>query len=782
MKLTRFSIAAMASTCVYAATFNLPLKRHLAPIHHVRRTIYSEPLAAAVNVYYTTLQVGTPPVEHLTMLDTGSSVRFSACGCVATLAHNLTPGFAATYRNANWTSVPQQSGLLGLAWSSLARSNSTPFVENLWRHNLLDEPLFAMAFISGQDNNTVSNDIGFLTIGGTNASQYTGDIRYFDSPTNSSTEGFWGLTIDDLTLSGKSLNLSSKIAILDSGTNDLTLPSSVVQSVYAAIPGAFYSTQFAVWAYPCNETVELAFIINGTSFAFNPADFDFNGASVLGYCAGGILDGGEDPTWILGSTFMQSWYSVFRFDPPSIGLAPIIRSTSNAATNSSIDSSTRSGSSTATSATISQTANSASQKLQRMTAPEHLDRLARAGCTLVIKRDSSPLSPIMSIPILTPGIHRPSGLVGLAYGADALNTSLPKFLDDPAFPKGKVLLLTGNSLSKTDLLERIKTLLGDRLGGVFTSIGQHSPVQGIDAALEEVRRIGAVAIVAFGGGSVVDAGKVISYRHNEKYGSYLPELAIPTTLSVAECTSVAGYTNEKGDKTGYSDANIAPMFIIYDPELTLKTPERLWLSTGMRAVDHAVEMLYRPYASPVSKELALSSIHNLFKYLRISKAHPEDLNVRATLQVAAWESLGNAQIPSAFGLSHSLGHALGATYSIPHGITSCLTLGSTVKLLSKHTTLTTTEQNFLLRAILRINPASPSSGPMPTAENAGELLGEAIVKLVEDLGLKTSLSEWKVPEDDLVKIAKGSVGGLPGWSEEKKPSEEKVETMLRSLI
>ncbi|KAL8277824.1 hypothetical protein RQP46_009807 [Phenoliferia psychrophenolica] len=128
----------------------------------------------------------------------------------------------------------------------------------------------------------------------------------------------------------------------------------------------------------------------------------------------------------------------------------------------------------------------------------------------------------MSTPALPSGVHRPSCLQGLAYGVDALATSLPLFLSDPGFPTGKLLLLTGTSLSKTDLLDQIKQGLGDRLGGVFSSIGQHSPVNAINNGLDEARRIGAVGLIAFGGGSVVDAGKVISYLHNEKFGKSGP--------------------------------------------------------------------------------------------------------------------------------------------------------------------------------------------------------------------------------------------------------------------
>ena len=92
----------------------------------------------------------------------------------------------------------------------------------------------------------------------------------------------------------------------------------------------------------------------------------------------------------------------------------------------------------------------------------------------------------------------------------------------------------------------------------------------------------------------------------------------------------------------------------------------------MRAVDHAVENLYRPQVIPPIKALMYQALYDLFTYLPRSKADPQDVAVRQKLQLASWMSLWPMRMEkyTAIGLSHSLGHKLGATYSIPHGITS----------------------------------------------------------------------------------------------------------------
>lgn len=113
-------------------------------------------------------------------------------------------------------------------------------------------------------------------------------------------------------------------------------------------------------------------------------------------------------------------------------------------------------------------------------------------------------------------------------------------------------------------------------------------------------------------------------------------------------------------------------------------------------------------------------------------------------------------------------------------MTSCLTLGPTVTLLTRSSLFTASEKTYLLRAVESI--PLPASSPAPSLENAGELLGAAITRLVADLGLKTNLSSWKVPDADLEGIAQGAVGGLYGWGDEKKPKAADVAAMLKLLL
>src|SRR5436190_804086 len=100
----------------------------------------------------------------------------------------------------------------------------------------------------------------------------------------------------------------------------------------------------------------------------------------------------------------------------------------------------------------------------------------------------------------------------------------------------------------------------------------------------------------------------------------------------------AGYTNEAGDKAGLRDPRLLAEAVIYDAELTLATPMQLWLSTGIRALDHAVEGFLAPGEHPFNDAMALDAIRRLFDSLPRSKASPEDVDARTENQLAAWFS------------------------------------------------------------------------------------------------------------------------------------------------
>jgi maleylacetate reductase len=132
-------------------------------------------------------------------------------------------------------------------------------------------------------------------------------------------------------------------------------------------------------------------------------------------------------------------------------------------------------------------------------------------------------------------------------------------------------------------------------------------------------------------------------------------------------------------KLSFSHPRMAPVAAILDPAATLETPMELMLSTGMRAMDHAVEHWCSIRPHPLTDGLALQAIEMLAANLPAMKARPDDLEPRANCQLAAWLTQvgGTALVPN--GASHGIGYILGGYAGIPHGITSCISLGATLE-------------------------------------------------------------------------------------------------------
>ncbi|KAK4499240.1 hypothetical protein PRZ48_009753 [Zasmidium cellare] len=347
------------------------------------------------------------------------------------------------------------------------------------------------------------------------------------------------------------------------------------------------------------------------------------------------------------------------------------------------------------------------------------------------------------------GLWKPTHLQRLYYGPNSVKDYL---LECMPTETSKAFVLTGSSLAnKTSLIKQVEEQLGSRHASTFSKIGQHAPVKELDEATELVLKDESIdTIISVGGGSPIDSAKAISYRLNEKKkGKFLHHITIPTTLSAAECTLGAGYTNEEGMKTGVAHPELAPHVILYDPKFALDTPEWLFMSTGLRAMDHAMELMYHPTSTEMPcRQMALYAAGELFTNLRKYKQNPKDEDVITRLQLAAFASLGflALNIKGALGLSHALGYALGSPYQIPHGITSCLTLGHVVKLKAE-SSKEDAEQ------LARMAPYIGVSKSGDDAKDA-TAVGDAILKLVQDLGLKTTLTEKGVGKDQVPIITK----------------------------
>jgi maleylacetate reductase len=309
------------------------------------------------------------------------------------------------------------------------------------------------------------------------------------------------------------------------------------------------------------------------------------------------------------------------------------------------------------------------------------------------------------------------------FGADALEK-----LEEEARSYDRAFVITGRSLKeKTDLISRVEALLGGRHAGTFAGIRQHTPGGTVEQAAVEAELAAANLLVSVGGGSVIDGTKAVARELG-----YPQQVAIPTTLSGAEWANRAGVTDERsGRKRGFADPKTVPRVVVLDPEATVFTPEKLWLSTGIRALDHAVEGFLFGGDHPVTDVTGLEGARRLMECLPLSKRKPEDLEVRQELQLAAWLSyFGPANTP--MGLSHELGRRIGASYEVPHGITSCIILAPSLRVVKERVQ---EERWHMLSQALGGEPP------------------ERVSWLVEKLGLPGRLREVGVPEEDLEDIA-----------------------------
>jgi maleylacetate reductase len=279
--------------------------------------------------------------------------------------------------------------------------------------------------------------------------------------------------------------------------------------------------------------------------------------------------------------------------------------------------------------------------------------------------------------------------------ADAVVAQMDRMRANRAF-----LMVSGTLNRQTDEIEKIRKSLGARCVGTFDAMPPHTPREAVIAATELARAASADLIVTVGGGSITDGAKAVqlclannirSVEDIDKIRAHkgvapemkaptVRQISVPTTIAGGEFSAIAGVTNARTKVKEMLRHELAiPRAAILDPAISVHTPEWLWLSTGIRAVDHCVEGLCSREAHPYADAQALKGLSMLAQALPRAKANPGDLDARMDCQIGTWLSMGPLSAGVPMGASHGIGYVLGAVYDVPHGYTSCVMLPSVMR-------------------------------------------------------------------------------------------------------
>ncbi len=327
----------------------------------------------------------------------------------------------------------------------------------------------------------------------------------------------------------------------------------------------------------------------------------------------------------------------------------------------------------------------------------------------------------------------------------------------------RVFIVASKSLARnTPVIRTIADALGVRYVGLFDSCVQHSPRASVIAATRAARAAKPDLILTVGGGTALDTVKVlqICLAHDvdstealdglhtsigpdgkrvvpDIKPSPVRQVAVPTTLSGAEFSNLAGVTDERiRQKHSFIGADVGARAVILDPEVTVHTPEWLWLSTGVRGVDHAVETLCSIDAHPYCDGLALHAL----RLFAESLPHPNDLAARLACQEASWLAASSIARLN-YGASHGIGHALGAFADVPHGHTSCV----------------------MLPHVMRYNERATAAKQRLIAEAMGRpgvAAADVIAELIAALKQPATLRAVGVKREQLPKIAEAAMNNI----------------------
>jgi alcohol dehydrogenase class IV len=339
----------------------------------------------------------------------------------------------------------------------------------------------------------------------------------------------------------------------------------------------------------------------------------------------------------------------------------------------------------------------------------------------------------------------------------------------------RVLIITDEVIRGTGLIDKVQAGVTDgglEVAGVFDGVPQDSDSAAVKGAAEAAHEHAADAILAVGGGSVMDTAKAanVIFTHGgepREWEGYFglprdddglgrpqelaPLACLPTTAGTGSEVSFAAVIKDRDEhiKFQVADVPMYPRLAVLDPESTRTLPPSLAAATGMDAMTHAIEGHVSSEWNPHASAYALQALRLIRDNLEQAVAHPEDDDARGNMLIASNLAIQPTS-SGAIGIAHSLSHPCGAYYDVPHGVANAINLPWVIEYNAAGGE-PIADRYREINELFGLEVGGPG-------EQVGHALAEHVRGVVKELGLPTRLSEVGVPEEGIPQLVEGAEG------------------------
>lgn len=354
------------------------------------------------------------------------------------------------------------------------------------------------------------------------------------------------------------------------------------------------------------------------------------------------------------------------------------------------------------------------------------------------------------------------------------------------FGHEKILIVTDSVISKLGLLKPLTDALtaGGAQYVVFDEITPDAPIPLVERGIAFYKEHGCDAIIAFGGGSSMDASKAIAVSISNpkplrQLAGYLKGLrspvkiyAVPTTAGTGSEVTVAAVISdpEKHSKLVIVDPRMVPKMAALDPSLMTGLPPHITAATGIDALTHAVEAYIGNWTTPYSDGMALSAVGLIFENLRTAYTNGKNLEAREKMALASTYA-GFAFTRANVGYVHAIAHQFGGLYHTPHGLANAIMLPHVLKY---------SRPAIIERLAQLAVRAKVGTEDEPSSVLAQKFL-DAVDQLNQDLGIPTYLEALR--ESDIPALAKAACfEAHTGYPVPRYMSPAQCEAMIRQVL